>query len=118
MPTKKASEAGAARTGLRSHSRRHDNDRNGAPAVAVTQVRQALGLTRKAFARMTGFSERALAGWESGEKISELGRRRLREMQRLERALARVMKRDFIPPWLDTPKEEFYGLKPLEGREP
>jgi hypothetical protein len=66
---------------------------------------------------MTGLSERTLASVESGKQISESGLRRLREMDRLRDRLARVMKPEFIPNWLDAPNECFGGLKPIEVLE-
>ncbi len=82
--------------------------------VPAAQVRNSWGVSRKTFARMAGFSERALAGWEAGEPVGEPGLRRLRELERLREALARVMRPEFLPQWLDTPNEAFAGLKPLE----
>src|SRR5262245_48237861 len=82
--------------------------------VPAAQVRDSWGVSRKTFARMAGFSERALAGWEAGEPVGEPSLRRLRELERLREALARVMRPEFLPQWLDTPNEAFAGLKPLE----
>ena len=39
---------------------------------------------------------------------------RVTEIQRLQRALAGVMRPDSIGPWLRTPNEAFSGLKPIE----
>ena len=83
----------------------------------LSQVREKLGVTRSKFSRMTGLSERTLASVESGKQISESGLRRLREMDRLRDRLARVMKPEFIPNWLDAPNECFGGLKPIEVLE-
>jgi transcriptional regulator with XRE-family HTH domain len=80
----------------------------------IARLRERLGLTRKNFARLTGFSERAVAGWESGAALSESGQRRIRELQRLYRRLATVVRPDAIPSWFDTPNAAFRGLKPLE----
>jgi hypothetical protein len=73
-----------------------------------------LGLSRKAFSRLAGFSERALADWESGKKLSEPGRRRIREIERFQERLAEVVAPAAIPEWLETPNDAFDGLKPLE----
>jgi transcriptional regulator with XRE-family HTH domain len=80
----------------------------------VARVRQAYGLGRKLFAKMTGFSERAISGWERGATITEPGLRKMREMDHLRQALAEVMQPDFIPEWLTTPNEEFQGATPIE----
>ncbi len=46
--------------------------------------------------------------------MSESGLRRIQGLKRLQRGLAEVMKAEFIPQWLETPKEEFGGCKPLQ----
>lgn len=82
------------------------------PLVALLRAR--LGLPRKTFSRLTGFSERVIADWESGKPISQPGLRRVLEIERLRDVLARVMKPEAIATWLDTPNNAFDGLKPLE----
>jgi transcriptional regulator with XRE-family HTH domain len=84
------------------------------PRSLAAVLRAKLGLTRKTFSRLTGFSERALAGWEKGEPVSEPGLRRMREIERFRDRLAEVVKADAIPAWLETPNAAFNGLKPLE----
>lgn len=79
-----------------------------------TRIRRELGVTRKDFARITGFSERSIASWEGGEDPSSKGLQRLNEVKRLKDALADVMKAEFIAKWLQTPNDAFRGLKPLE----
>jgi DNA-binding transcriptional regulator YiaG len=81
---------------------------------SVAEVRQSLGLTRKLFARLTGFSERAIANWESGAEPDEPGLRRIRETERFQARLAELVAPKIIPQWLDTPNDAFNGLKPLE----
>jgi transcriptional regulator with XRE-family HTH domain len=77
-------------------------------------LRRALGLSRRDFSRLTGFSERAIAGWESGERPSAQSRQRLLEIQQLQKALSAVMDAGSIGPWLLQPNSAFQGLKPLE----
>jgi hypothetical protein len=86
------------------------------PVPFVAAVRAKLRLRRKTFSRLTGFSERAIAGWESGKgaAISEPGLRRIREIERFQDRLAQVVDAAAIPAWLETPNEAFDGLKPLE----
>jgi hypothetical protein len=76
-----------------------------------------LGVTRELFARLTGFSVRAITGWEAGRPISEPGLRRVKEMGRLRAALAEGMREEFIPQWLEAPCEGLGGLKPVEVLE-
>jgi transcriptional regulator with XRE-family HTH domain len=81
---------------------------------AIITLRQKAGLTRKVFARFFGFSERAIAGWETGQQVSEPAKRRAAEMQRLINRLSALVDRKEIPTWLQTPNKAFDGLKPLE----
>jgi transcriptional regulator with XRE-family HTH domain len=78
------------------------------------EIRRGLGLNRRDFSRLTGFSERAIASWEGGERPSDPSRQRLTEIQQLQRALAEVMDSREIGPWLLQPNPAFQGLKPLE----
>ncbi len=80
----------------------------------VHAVRARLGVSRKLFSRLAGFSERAIADWESGKPVSEPGIRRVKELDRLRERLCEVVSQDAIPGWLDSPNEAFGGLKPLE----
>jgi DNA-binding transcriptional regulator YiaG len=82
--------------------------------TAVEEVRHKLGLTRKVFSRLTGYSERAIATWEAGGIPDEPGLRRIRETERFQAKLAEVVRPEEIPQWLDTPNDAFEGLKPLE----
>jgi DNA-binding transcriptional regulator YiaG len=88
--------------------------KSGVPASFIAKVRQQFGLGRKQFSRLTSFSERAVSGWERGAQVTEPGLRKMRELERLVRALGEVMQADYIPQWLHTPAEEFGGSTPLE----
>ncbi len=85
-----------------------------AEPLSVSAVRGRLGLSRKMFSRLAGFSERAIADWEGGKPISEPGLRRIKELDRFRDRLSEVVAADAIPSWLDAPNEAFDGLKPLE----
>jgi transcriptional regulator with XRE-family HTH domain len=85
-----------------------------AQPLSVSSVRGRLGLTRKLFSRLAGFSERAIADWEGGKPVSEPGLRRIKELDRFRERLCEVVAADAIPGWLDAPNEAFNGLKPLE----
>jgi len=85
-----------------------------ATGVDVAALRATLGLTRKLFSRLTGYSERAIAKWEGDEALGDASRQRMREIQRLQQALAGVMKPDFVGVWLQMPNDAFGGLKPIE----
>jgi transcriptional regulator with XRE-family HTH domain len=86
-----------------------------APPISLTaSVRRKLGVSRKVFSRLTGFSERAVASWEGGRTPDEPGLRRIRETERFQARLAEVVAPEAIPQWLDAPNNAFEGLKPLE----
>jgi DNA-binding transcriptional regulator YiaG len=80
----------------------------------LTDLRRKLGISQKAFALLSSSSQRAVARWEAGEKPGEHAKRTLVELQRLQKALAVVMKKDSIPEWLEIPNKALGGLKPLE----
>jgi transcriptional regulator with XRE-family HTH domain len=81
----------------------------------VAQLRWRFGLSRERFSRLSGFSVRGLANWEAGvQKPGEQARLRLRELERLQQGLARVVGHEAIGEWMDDPNPAFDGLKPLE----
>lgn len=80
----------------------------------VGELRQSLALNRKLFSRLTGYSERAIADWESGKEVSDSTRQRMMEIRRLQEALSRLMEPHFVGQWLQSPNPAFAGLKPLE----
>lgn len=84
------------------------------PSRRVGEVRGLFGLSRATFARLTGYSERAIADWEGGKPMSEPARRQLEELARFRDRLAEVMAADAIPVWLNAPNPAFEELKPLE----
>src|SRR3954453_12732129 len=83
-----------------------------AQPLSVSTVRGRLGLSRKLFSRLAGFSERAIADWEGGKPVSEPGLRRIKELDRFRGRLSEIVAGDAIPGWLDAPNEAFDGLKP------
>lgn len=80
-------------------------------------LREEFGLTRKTLARMTGLSERTLASWEAGAKLSDSAGRTVTSVERLLRALAEVVHTAAIADWMETPNEAFGQLKPVEVLE-
>jgi DNA-binding transcriptional regulator YiaG len=99
----------AAEEALASAKARRDD------SLSVAEVRAGFGISRETFGRLTGFSVRALAGWEGGErKPGPQARRRLAELARLLDALSGIVRRDAIPPWMATPNASLGGLKPIE----
>lgn len=84
------------------------------PVVSVRGLRERFGVSRKFFSRVVGFSERAIADWEAEKPLSDACLQRMREMSRLQEALAGVMRGDFVGTWLNIPNHAFDGLKPIE----
>lgn len=80
-------------------------------------LRKTFGLHRPLLARMTGLSERSLASWEAGARLNKAGQRATTSVSRLLHALAEVVKKEAIAPWLDTPNPSLAGLKPVEVME-
>ncbi|MBB6442645.1 helix-turn-helix domain-containing protein [Phycisphaera mikurensis] len=82
------------------------------------QIRKLLGLTQENGARLLGVSVRTLSGWEgsSGKPVRTTGpnRRRLEEVNRLQRSLSRILKEDRIGPWLLRANPAFDGRTPLD----
>src|SRR4051794_22833501 len=111
------SERGAAQASGTKAVRAEAAPAERASSNLVAEVRAGLGVTRELFARLTGFSVRAIAGWEAGRPVSEAGRRRVLEMRRLHELLAGGMRPEFIARWLETPCEGLGGLKPVEVLE-
>src|SRR3954447_402446 len=106
-----------AKTAAKSVAKRASARSAASPPAAipsVAAVRGRLGLSRKLFSRLAGFSERAIADWEGGKPGSEPALRRMKELARFRARLAEIVEAEAIPGWLDTPNEAFDGLKPLE----
>src|SRR5687767_8534760 len=113
MPTKQTKPTHARPRPPKKHAPKRSAALPRRGDAAVAEVRRKLGLTRKVFSRLTGYSERAIAKWEGGAKPDEPGLRRIRETERFQERLAEVVDPEAIPEWLDTPNEAFGGLKPL-----
>jgi DNA-binding transcriptional regulator YiaG len=87
----------------------------GQPAHERTlrQLRDDLGLGQAELGRLLGFSTRWVAAQEAaGAEIP--AERRTAEVERLYRALSRVVKPESIKGWFIRPNSAFDGLKPLE----
>jgi DNA-binding transcriptional regulator YiaG len=112
ISTQKASPAVLRRAKKKSRAKLVPAAATHVPAVAA--LRKSLGVNRRVFARLTGYSERAIAKWETGEKLSGASLQKITEMQRLQAALATVMQAEFVSEWLQAPNSSFDGLKPIE----
>jgi hypothetical protein len=77
-------------------------------------LRARLEMNRETFARMVPMSTRNLASLEAGKQPSTTVLRQLKELRRVIEALAEVIQKDAIGPWLEQPNDAFGGLKPIE----
>jgi transcriptional regulator with XRE-family HTH domain len=82
--------------------------------IDVRDLRRRLNLSRRMFARLAGYSERAVADWENGKQPASGNLARLTQAKRLYDALAKVMEPDTVGNWLETPNKAFGKLKPIE----
>ncbi len=85
---------------------------------AASRLRSAYGLSRRAFARMAGVTETTVTRWEEGKgHPGDASARRLQRIESILEGLARVMRRGFIPTWLEQPNDaakEAGGATPLD----
>ena len=79
----------------------------------VARVRSMSNLSQAEFARLGGYSTRAVAGWEAGKPIAQPARRRIAELARLLQALAELMPAGTLGPWLRESNEAFEGQTPM-----
>lgn len=117
MPSaKQAPNYGASKKVGKLPSVKRKKVKSEAPASIsqVAAIRRSLGLKRDLFSRLTGFSTRAIAGWEQGQRVSEPAIRRMREFKRFRDRLSQVIDSAAIPQWLLEPNQAFDGLKPIE----
>jgi transcriptional regulator with XRE-family HTH domain len=77
-------------------------------------VRTRLGLSQEELARVTGYSVRAVAGWEAGKKLSGAARQKVVETDRLRAALAEIIPGAKVGDWLRTPNPAFEGQSPIQ----
>ena len=72
------------------------------------------GLKRALLPRLSGFSLRSIDGWAAGQQPSAPARQRLTELERLFKALEKLVERKSIGPWLTQPNPAFEGSTPLQ----
>jgi transcriptional regulator with XRE-family HTH domain len=108
---------------VRRRKGKGSRSRNGSPGGFVSEarggalvaaIRAASGLSQEEFARLTGYSTRAVAGWEAGKPLARAGRRRFAEIGRLLKALAELMPPGQVGRWLREPSGEFDGQTPMQ----
>jgi len=84
---------------------------------SVPATRRKLGLSQEELARVTGYSTRAIAGWEAGQPLRDAARQKLIEADRLGEALAKIVSSEKLGQWLRAPNSAFQGQTPLQLME-
>lgn len=82
--------------------------------IKVSALRSELGLSQAELARVTGYSLRAIAGWEAGKPLSASARQKMIEAHRLREALAEIVPPDKLGVWMRTPNPAFEGQTPIQ----
>ena len=80
----------------------------------LMQWRRTIGITRPAFARLSGCSERSLATQEAKKRLSLAKERNLNEARRLLLALCEIMDPDAVSDWLADPNDWFDRQSPVD----
>lgn len=80
----------------------------------VLALRRRLDVTQKVLARLLGVTERTVHALESGGEVSEALARRLTELERLARGLARVVQPRAVGAWLTRANPAFDGDTPAD----
>ena len=82
--------------------------------ISVRGIRQKFGVSQEEMARVTGYSTRSVAGWESGQLVSDSARQKLIETDRLRSALSQIIPEGQLGEWLRTPNAAFEGQTPIQ----
>lgn len=99
---------------VRARTKPRPTDRRPRADRVCRPLRTTLGLSVRDFARLTGFSERSVTGWEAGRPMTEPARRKLTEVRRFYDSLVGLVDAAAVPDWLRAPNPAFGDLKPLE----
>lgn len=76
----------------------------GPSGTELCQLRDDYGVNRATFARMLGVAEATLAEWEESRPDAP-GLRKIKQVEGILKGLARVMQKDFIATWLQSPND-------------
>lgn len=83
-------------------------------AISIADVRNRLGFSQGELSRITGYSVRAIAGWEAGKKLSDAARQKVVETERLRAALAELVPADELGDWMRASNPAFEGQTPIQ----
>jgi len=87
-----------------------------APELAnLNELRDSYSLNGTTLARMLGVSEPTLTKWHKGSaSLDAPAAARVKRLAGILTALARVMKKSFIPTWLTSPNDACEGRAPAD----
>lgn len=103
------------RTAERTRKSRRAPDRTLTPPTnPFAELRQALEMTRSEYARLLGFSERAVADWEAGKRATEPAVRAVGQLQRIYDKASSVMEANYVGKWLMTSNKALGNEKPVQ----
>lgn len=80
----------------------------------VEALRRKLEITQRDMARLLGITERTLIDLEQGRPLSTSISRRVTEIERLTRELAKVVRQQRIGSWLSEPNDAFDENAPTD----
>jgi transcriptional regulator with XRE-family HTH domain len=95
-------------------ARKGPKNNAGRRRIEILGVRSSLGFSQEELARVTGYSVRAIAGWEAGKKLSGAARQKVVETDRLRAALAEIMPAAEVGTWMRAPNPAFEGQTPIQ----
>jgi transcriptional regulator with XRE-family HTH domain len=82
-------------------------------ALNVGELRHRFGISQSKLARITGYSVRAIADWESGKVLSPAAKQKLTETDRLSKALSGLLPEKELNEWMSSPNPAFEGQTPI-----
>lgn len=82
--------------------------------IEVSTLRTEFGISQAELARVTGYSLRSIAGWESGKPLSDSARQKLTETTRLRIALSELLSPDELGDWMRSSNPAFEGQTPIQ----
>lgn len=83
----------------------------------IFYLRNKLGFSQSELARVTGYSVRSIAAWESGKALSVAAKLKVTETERLRVMLSRFLPPEQLGEWMRTPNPAFEGQTPIQVME-